>query len=149
MSYHCTSAQLVSSASRIRTPKTHAVRKNYCKVRSRSARYNYDKRTVEGLIETLSNRRFDNLAVRLLRDTQITSSPSVMAQNENFVAISRMGERATKRILRRMSAGDIRLIWLIALRVITKENPVPQHSVGIVAEMGQHWLAWGKQQHLI
>lgn len=149
MSYAYPPMQFVGSASKIGVPKQLALKKDYRRASRLEARYAYDKKTMKSIVLAVHRRRFNNIAERLLWDTKITSSPSAISRNKYFVAIAKMGTFAAREILRRMSVGDVRLVWLIALRVITHADPVPQHSVGIVSEMAQHWIEWGKQEKLI
>jgi hypothetical protein len=39
--------------------------------------------------------------------------------------------------------------WFVALREITKEDPVLEDSAGKVEEMARAWVAWGKERGLL
>lgn len=103
----------------------------------------------DSFIRKILERHFNNLADAVLRETQYISSPSTIRRSPSFEKLVRLGDLSTKKLLQRLQRGDVRLVWLLALRAITNENPVPDHSKGIIKEMAASWLRWGQQKGLV
>ena len=85
---------------------------------------------------------FDALAREWKQDCEFMSSAAMMSEHPAYREIVGMGMSAVPLILKELEADHDH--WFIALHEITGEQPVPQESAGIVAEMCDAWLAWGK-----
>jgi hypothetical protein len=88
--------------------------------------------------------KFRQLADAWRRETMADSSITRAAMNPNYQRIIGMGPAALPIILKELR--DRGGHWYWALRMISGEDPVPEHSRGKVREMRQHWLDWGHRR---
>ena len=113
---------------------TRATRKNIPQIRILN----------HGIRGATLSRRFDVLADAWVKDTEAYSSVGSIRAHRAFPLLTAMGRHAIKRALLRLKNGDVRVHWLILLKSISGEDPVPPENRGRVHLMAQHWLKWGK-----
>jgi hypothetical protein len=109
----------------------------------------YDHALMEAAIEAVDRLLFQEWADAWLEDTKWHSSISAMTRHPAFAQIVGLDRTAAKLILERMAGGDVRLHWFPALRDIAGTDPVPAYERGLVPDMTQRWLEWGKAEGLI
>jgi hypothetical protein len=97
--------------------------------------------------EDLLEQEFHNLADQWRRETRMLSSDSDIAANFAYYQIIGMGEKALPLIFREMQERGGR--WFLALRAITRQNPVSPEDRGNVRRMTQAWLEWGRQHNYV
>lgn len=87
--------------------------------------------------------KFDRLANRWRKDTELSSSVTQDFAHLAFLEILAMGKPALPLILEdlQLRGGH----WFLALRLIAEDNPVPQAHAGRVKQMREDWIAWGRQ----
>lgn len=90
---------------------------------------------------------FEKLASKWKAETTGLSSILHITRNDSYLDIIGMGEKAVPLILRDMMMSPHH--WFIALKAITKENPVENAHIGNVRKMTNDWIKWGKQKRLI
>jgi len=78
------------------------------------------------------------------RETSLLSSPKKKAEHPAYQAIIQMGDNAIPLILDRMRSTGGHWYW--ALTALTGISPIPQGSHGIMSEMRDAWLAWGRER---
>lgn len=88
-------------------------------------------------------RRFPNLAARWKKATRAHSSAARMAANPNYQEIVAMGSEAIPLILEELRKDAAH--WFTALITITGVNPVSKEQAGVIKEMRNAWIAWGRQ----
>ncbi len=80
------------------------------------------------------------------RDT-LSASPRDLAMCFAYQRIIALGTAAIPLILDELRRTPDHWFW--ALRAITGENPVPEHSRGRFSEMVACWIAWGEEHGYI
>jgi hypothetical protein len=90
---------------------------------------------------------FIRLAEQWRRETLAMSSLTDMVLHPAYYQIIGMGPVALPWILRELqqSGGH----WFLALRAITRENPVAPQDRGKVNKMAAAWLKWGEEHGLL
>lgn len=90
---------------------------------------------------------FHRLADVWRADTFAMSSSSDIVLHPSYYQIIGMGREALPWILRELrDAGGH---WFLALRAITRENPVSAEDRGEVKKMTDAWLRWGRKNGLL
>ncbi len=84
------------------------------------------------------------LLERLSQDTGIYSGSRERANHPNVKKIVAFGDLATRYLLTKMAAGEHHWEYLILLRELTGENPVPPEHRGYIEAMSLDWLRWAK-----
>ncbi len=87
---------------------------------------------------------FIRLASAWKQDTELHSSPAVIASHAAYRGIVALGAKALPHILRDLARTHAPWFW--ALREITGEDPVPDGDRGDVERMTAAWVAWGRSQ---
>lgn len=72
------------------------------------------------------------------------SSTTALAMHPDYQRIISFGWRAVPLILDELAQETDHWFW--ALKVITREDPVPPESRGRMQQMADAWLAWGRQK---
>ncbi|MCI0486844.1 MAG: hypothetical protein L0229_09615 [Blastocatellia bacterium] len=92
-------------------------------------------------------REFRALADRWLTETQFISDPSEKFLHPAYLGIIGMGRPAIPFLLSEVQSlsGN----WFLALRSITKQDPVQPEDAGSMQGMAEAWLRWGRQQGYI
>ncbi|MCX4139390.1 hypothetical protein M0D68_14435 [Paraburkholderia sp. SEWSISQ10-3 4] len=83
---------------------------------------------------------FEQLRDLWKRETQYVSSNSDLVLNENYQKIIGLGPQAVPWIIDDLRETSAQWFW--ALRVITRNDPVPQRDRGRVRRMVDAWLNW-------
>ena len=92
-------------------------------------------------------REFIRLAVQWRRETLAMSSLTDMVLHPAYYQIIGMGPVALPWILNELKQGGGH--WFLALRAITRENPVAPEERGKVKKMAEAWLKWGEEHGLL
>jgi hypothetical protein len=85
---------------------------------------------------------FRKLVEQWRNDTQHTSSVKRMVQHPAYQRIIEMGSEALPLLLRELNAHQDH--WLVALNIITGEDPAPEGAT--FTEAVDAWLAWGREK---
>ena len=109
----------------------------------------YDVGTLAKSLEDAERQRFNQLVNDWIVETRVQSSTRVITARAEFNELRAMGKPAAKFALERMSRGDIRLHWFLLLKAVSGQDPVPPPSRGVIAEMADAWLRWGRSEMLI
>jgi len=88
--------------------------------------------------------RFQKLASQWKKETAHQSSLAVKADHQAYQEILSLGKAVVPLILADLK--DSRAMWFPALRELTGANPVPEESRGVLQEMVDAWLQWGRGQ---
>lgn len=88
-------------------------------------------------------REFRQLADQWYEETRFLSSTSEIVSKETYYQIVAMGRKVIPHILRDLQERGVH--WFLALRAITKTDPVEPQDRGNVRLMTQAWLDWGKR----
>jgi hypothetical protein len=118
-------------------------------LRNEASGRRYIPRLFEASNEAGKKLLFEEAVSALLADTEHQSAMSLITHHPKFAVIVDIGEDAAKMILERIAAGEIRVHWFPALKRITRADPVPPQSRGLLGEMAQAWLDWGRREHLL
>lgn len=90
--------------------------------------------------------QFRFLIETIRRECAHLSTAREVGQHPAYLQIIAMGPPALPLLLRELEERPDH--WFLALREITQENPVlPEHR-GILSEMAQDWLRWGRDRGL-
>lgn len=109
----------------------------------------YDVGTLTVSLEDAQRRFFDQTANDWISETRAQSATGVIMARPEFTELRSMGRVAVKFALERMNRGEIRLHWFLLLKAASGQDPVPASSRGIIAEMADAWLSWGRSETLI
>ena len=90
---------------------------------------------------------FIRLAEQWRRETLAMSSLTDMVLHPAYYQIIGMGPVALPWIMRELQQGGGH--WFLALRAITRENPVTPQERGKVKNMADAWLKWGEEHGLL
>lgn len=87
------------------------------------------------------------LTDRWHEETDFLSSPARITGNDTYLGIISFGKRAIPLILEDLKerGGD----WYRALRILSREDPVPMEARGDVDQMKRAWLQWGRERGYI
>ncbi len=85
---------------------------------------------------------FNELVKTWKAERSATSSTIVIAMHPAYQRIISLGARAVPLILHELQRETDHWFW--ALKVITKEDPVPAKDRGNMQKMANAWIAWGR-----
>jgi hypothetical protein len=88
-------------------------------------------------------REFSLLAQQWRRDTMAMSSDKDIVLHPAYYQMIGMGRPALPLILRELKERGGH--WFLALRAITRENPVKPEDKGRIPNMTAAWLRWGEE----
>ncbi len=94
-----------------------------------------------------TEREFNELADKWRKETGGYSTMIHIAGNNNYLDIIGMGSKVVPFILRDLKREADN--WFVALKHITKANPVPKSHLGDIEKMREDWLEWGRKNKLI
>jgi hypothetical protein len=106
-----------------------------------------DSRSVSPESNEALKREFDKLAQQWRRETMSMSSLTDIVLHPAYYQIIGMGRVALPWILRELRQGGGH--WFLALRAITRQNPVKPQDRGKMRKMTEAWLKWGKEHGLL
>ncbi len=89
-------------------------------------------------------REFNSLVAQWKPDTEVTSSVTEMVLHPAYQEIIALGPRAIPLLLRELERELDHWFW--ALRVLAREDPVPEKYRGNMPAMREAWLAWGRSR---
>lgn len=92
-------------------------------------------------------REFRQLTDQWYEETRFLSSTSEIVSKETYYQIVALGRRVIPLILRELQERGGH--WFLALRALTKDDPVDQQDRGNTKRMTQAWLDWGKRHNQI
>lgn len=92
-------------------------------------------------------REFRQLTDQWYEETRFLSSTSEIVSKETYYQIVALGRRVIPLILRELQERGGH--WFLALRALTKDDPVDQQDRGNMRRMKQAWLDWGKRHNQI
>ncbi|NEQ70535.1 MAG: hypothetical protein F6K21_34595 [Symploca sp. SIO2D2] len=85
---------------------------------------------------------FNHLVQQWKAETRFLSSTHQMVLHPAYQEIIGMGEAVVPLLLRELEQKSGRWFW--ALKLITREDPVPPEARGQTQTMTQVWLDWGQ-----
>lgn len=88
--------------------------------------------------------RFEHLASQWIAETMHMGSMTAAVMHPAYQQIIGMGPQAVPLILAELQRTPGHWFW--ALHAITQANPVLPESEGIIEEMAQAWISWGKNE---
>ncbi|MEK6410468.1 MAG: hypothetical protein AABN34_26390 [Acidobacteriota bacterium] len=91
--------------------------------------------------------KFRQLTDQWYEETRFLSSTSEIVSKETYYQIIALGRRVIPLILRELQERGGH--WFLALRALTKEDPVNPKDRGNRRRMTQAWLDWGKNHNQI
>ena len=91
-----------------------------------------------------SRERFGRLASEWKEQSRYLSNTAQMALLRPYQRIIGMGLPVVPLILEELQREPDQWFW--ALEAITEENPVPPEAAGLVKQMAQAWVEWGRAQ---
>jgi len=118
-------------------------------LRNRGTKQRYNRGLVRRLYDESLRNAFKSYSDVWIEETAPYSSITSMMRHPLFDKIVSMDRDAAKFILQEMENGQIRLHWFPVLQRIARFDPVPEYSRGILREMADAWLEWGRSQNLI
>lgn len=89
-------------------------------------------------------KKFLNLAAQWRQETYTVSSTTALANHPAYQEIIAMGEPVIPLLLRELEKKSGQ--WFMALKAISKQNPVPPELKGKTQEMTTAWLKWGREK---
>jgi len=89
-------------------------------------------------------KKFLNLAAQWRQETYTVSSTTVLANHPAYQEIIGMGEPVIPLLLKELEKKSGQ--WFMALKAISKQNPVPPELKGKTQEMTTAWLKWGREK---
>lgn len=104
--------------------------------------YNRDllKKSIEASIKAY----FSELADRWISETSQFSSIRRKVEHQAYQNIIGLGQPAIGLILTRLQQDELPRHWFVALKKLTGEDPVLPHQRGVLIEMKDAWLGWGR-----
>ncbi len=87
---------------------------------------------------------FRHLAERWRTETMFQSSPTAKFMHPLYLQIIGMGRDIVPLLLREVQEESGQ--WFLALRSITREDPVKPEEAGQVRKMAESWLCWAREQ---
>ncbi len=88
--------------------------------------------------------RFQYLADRWREETRGMASPTRKVLNLNYLGILTLTEKVVPLIIKELA--DRPDDWFLALRVLTRENPVRPEDAGNFKLVTEAWLRWGEER---
>jgi hypothetical protein len=98
--------------------------------------------TAEPPSETVEQ-RFRRLEAVWQAETWYHSNPEKIVSHPAFQEIIHMGQSVVPLMLRDLEERP--RLWVWALPVITRADPVPAEDAGNIAKMSQAWLEWARR----
>lgn len=92
-------------------------------------------------------REFRQLADQWYEETRFLSSTSEIVSKETYYQIVALGRRVIPLILQELQERGGH--WFLALRALTKDDPVNPQDRGNMRKMTQAWLDWGRRHNQI
>jgi hypothetical protein len=92
--------------------------------------------------DTELERVFNELFERWHSDTMKYSDPNEITGHLSYYQIVALGEEVLPLLLRELKRGTGFLF--LALRAITRQNPVPPEHMGNRKQMAEDWLQWAR-----
>lgn len=92
-------------------------------------------------------REFRQLTDQWYEETRFLSSTSEIVSKETYYQIVALGRRVIPLILRELQERGGH--WFLALRALTKADPVNPQDRGNMRRMTQAWLDWGRNNNQI
>jgi hypothetical protein len=104
----------------------------------------------EDIIEEVSEveKRFNYLAEKWKTETGVFSTTFHKVVNDSYLEIIFDGKDFLPFILKDLEKGGT-AHWHTALRIITKENPVPIEDLSKMKKVREAWISWGKNTNKI
>lgn len=96
---------------------------------------------------SLLEEQFNKLANKWKSDTAGYSTTLHITRHDSYLEIIGMGDKALPMILNDLKNEPNH--WFVALKAISKVNPVPEEDIGNIEKMRIHWLKWGQANGLI
>lgn len=90
---------------------------------------------------------FRQLTDQWYEETRFLSSTSEIVSKETYYQIVALGRRVVPFILRELEERGGH--WFLALRALTRDDPVDPQDRGNIRRMTQAWLDWGKRHNQI
>ncbi|MBI4648180.1 MAG: hypothetical protein HY738_16755 [Bacteroidia bacterium] len=90
---------------------------------------------------------FELLVKKWKNETRFFSFSNDITKSESYKLIINMGKVALPFIFQELKKEPAH--WFVALKQITKENPVKETSKGNIVKMVNDWLLWGKTKKII
>jgi hypothetical protein len=97
--------------------------------------------------ESLAEKQFNELAAKWRKETGGYSTMIHIAGNNNYLDIIGMGKDVLPYIIKDLQKEPD--YWFVALKHITKENPVPKEHIGDIDKMAEDWLNWARENKII
>lgn len=94
-----------------------------------------------------TEKQFLELATNWKKETAAYSTMYHKTINNNYLGIIGMGTSVLPFIFKDLQKNIEH--WFIALKAITKENPVSKEDIGDLQKMRTAWLNWAKQNNII
>jgi hypothetical protein len=91
--------------------------------------------------------RFRRLSEQWKEESMFISSITKMAMLPSYQSIIGMGWPAVPLMLEDLLKEPQHWFW--ALNAITGANPVPPEDAGDMVRMAEHWINWGRENHII
>lgn len=88
---------------------------------------------------------FRELTDQWYEEIRFLSSTSEIVSKETYYKIVALGRRVIPLILRELQERGGH--WFLALRALTKDDPVDPQDRGNMRKMTQAWLDWGKRHN--
>jgi len=95
-------------------------------------------------IETSNRAYFSELADRWISETSGFSSIRKKVNHKAYQDIIALGQPAIGLILNRLQEDEFPRHWFVALKVLTGEDPILPNQRGVLVEMKNAWLDWGR-----
>ena len=133
--------QLAERTGEIAILKAHARRLGQHAMRLQQAQDEAERQAKEASCELEAE--FDALVQRWRMETGFHSSPTVKFLHPAYLQIIGMGKSIIPLLLREVKkiSGN----WFLALRAITKQDPVRSEDAESVRARAEAWLRWGKE----
>jgi|GEM_PF-3056886 len=90
---------------------------------------------------------FNELAKKWKKETRGMSTTIHMTMNDNYLDIMAMGPAVIPFILMELKQHPDH--WFVALRHLTKSDPVVEEDRGDLMKMTKAWLDWGHREGLV
>lgn len=89
---------------------------------------------------------FEQSSNNWIAGTAIFSSISTIMKHPEAAQILEMGQDAIKFILEKLENGDVHVHWFPILKGLSHEDPVPPEKRGLVPQMAEEWMEWGRSK---
>lgn len=92
--------------------------------------------------------KFNELKEIWLNETLVMSNPNMIFGNSSHQEIIKFGPCVLPLIFKSLQNNEPHF-WCNALQTLTGVQPIPREHYGIVREMRQDWINWGKENGYI